>query len=212
MADIEIKVTDINNKARGKVSVSASVFGNEASAALVHSAVVSHLANQRQGTHATKTRGMVSGGGKKPYKQKKTGRARAGSSRSPLWRGGGIIFGPQPRDYEIRMPKAAKKAALCKALSMKLADNEIIVIDKIPVDKPKTKDMVGIIEKLGLAGHSVLLVLSENDKNILLSARNIPAIQVVRVSDLNAYQVAVFNRLVFTEDAIKKVAAGEVNA
>jgi large subunit ribosomal protein L4 len=155
---------------------------------------------------------MVSGGGKKPYKQKKTGRARAGSSRSPLWRGGGIIFGPQPRDYEIRMPKAAKKAALCKALSMKLADNEIIVIDKIPVDKPKTKDMVGIIEKLGLTGHSVLLVLSENDKNILLSARNIPAIQVVRVSDLNAYQVAVFNRLLFTEDAIKKVAAGEVNA
>ena len=95
---------------------------------------------------------------------------------------------------------------------MKLADNEIIVIDKIPVDKPKTKDMVGIIEKLGLAGYSVLLVLPENDKNILLSARNIPAIQVVRVSDLNAYQVAAFNRLVFTEDAIKKVAAGEVNA
>jgi large subunit ribosomal protein L4 len=212
MADIEIKVMDINNKATGKVSVSASVFGNEASVAVVHSAVVSHLANQRQGTHATKTRGMVSGGGKKPYKQKKTGRARAGSSRSPLWRGGGIIFGPQPRDYEIRMPKAAKKAALCKALSMKLADNEIIVIDKIPVDKPKTKDMIGIIEKLGLAGHSVLLVLPENDKNILLSARNIPAIQVVRVSDLNAYQVAAFNRLVFTEDAIKKVAGAEVNA
>jgi large subunit ribosomal protein L4 len=212
MANIEIKVTDINNKAKGKVSVAAAVFGNDASTGLVHSAVVSHLANQRQGTHATKTRGLVSGGGKKPYKQKKTGRARAGSTRSPLWRHGGTIFGPQPRDYEIRMPRAARKTALCKALSMKLADNEIIVLDKLPVAKPKTKEMLGIIGKLGLAGQSVLLVLAEADNNVLLSARNIPAVQVVKVSDLNAYQVAAFSKLVFTEDAIKKIASEEVSA
>jgi large subunit ribosomal protein L4 len=155
---------------------------------------------------------MVSGGGKKPYKQKKTGRARAGSSRSPLWRHGGIIFGPQPRDYEIKMPKTARKAALSKALSMKLADNEIVVLDKLMVANPKTKEMLGVIEKLGLTGQSVLLVLAEADKNVLLSSRNIPSVKVVRASDLNAYQVAAFNKLVFTEDAIKQVASEEVSA
>jgi large subunit ribosomal protein L4 len=212
MAGIEINIKDISNKATGKISLPDAVFGCEASSALVHSAVVSHLANQRQGTHATKTRGMVSGGGKKPHNQKKTGRARVGSSRSPLWRHGGTIFGPQPRDYEIRMPKAARKVALCKALSMKLADNEIIVLDKIPVANPRTKEMVNILESLGLAGQSVLLVLSGADNNILLSARNIPAVKVVQVSDLNAYQVAAFNKLVFTEEAIKKVASEEARA
>jgi large subunit ribosomal protein L4 len=212
MADIEIKIKDTSNKAKGQISLPGSVFGCEASSGLVHSAVVSHLANQRQGTHATKTRGLVSGGGKKPYKQKKTGRARAGSTRSPLFRHGGIIFGPQPRDYEIRMPKTARKTALRKALSMKLADDEIIVLDKISVAAPKTKDMIGIIEALGLSGQSVLIILAEADKNILLSARNIPAVKVCQVSDLNAYQVAAFDKLVFTEDAIKKVSAEEVNA
>jgi len=212
MADIQINIKDADNKAKGKISLPGSVFGCEASSALVHSAVVNHLANQRQGTHATKTRGLVSGGGRKPYKQKKTGRARAGSSRSPLFRHGGTIFGPQPRDYEMKMPKAAKKTALYKALSMKLADDEIIVLDKLSVAAPKTKDIVGIIEALGLSGQSVLFVLSGADKNVLLSVRNIPAVRVCQVSDLNAYQVAAFNRLVFTEDAIKKVSAEEVNA
>jgi|WetSurMetagenome_2_1015567.scaffolds.fasta_scaffold00387_4 large subunit ribosomal protein L4 len=212
MADIEINIKDTSNKAKGKISLPGSVFGCEASNGLVHSAVVSHLANQRQGTHATKTRGLVSGGGKKPYKQKKTGRARAGSTRSPLFRHGGIIFGPQPRDYEIKMPKTAKKTALYKALSMKLADEEIIVLDKISVAAPKTKDMIGIIETLGLSGQSVLFVIAVADKNVLLSVRNIPTVKVCQVSDLNAYQVAVFDKLVFTEDAIKKVASEEVSA
>jgi large subunit ribosomal protein L4 len=210
MAEIEIK--DINNKTKGKMTVAGPVFGNEASDALVHSAVVSHLANQRQGTHSTKTRGMVSGGGKKPWKQKHTGRARAGSSRSPLWRGGAIVFGPQPRDYEIRMPKAAKKTALYKALSMKLADGEILVVDSIPADKPKTKDMIKILANLELTGQSVLLVIPESSENIFLSARNIPAVGVTRVSDLNAYTVAAYSKLVFTEEAMKKLATEEVSA
>lgn len=209
---IDIEIRDINNKAKGKISLAGSVFGSESSPAVVHSAVVSHLANQRQGTHATKTRGLVSGGGKKPYKQKHTGRARAGSSRSPLWRGGGIIFGPQPRDYEIKMPKAARRAALCKALTMKLADNEIIVLDAIKVDKPRTKDMVKILGNLGLDGQSVLLVIPEKSDNVFLSARNIPAVGVTRVSDLNVYQVAAYNKIVFTEEAIKMLASEEVTA
>jgi large subunit ribosomal protein L4 len=209
---IDIEIRDINNNTKGKISLGGTVFASESSAALVHSAVVSHLANQRQGTHATKTRGLVSGGGKKPYKQKGTGRARAGSTRSPLFRGGGTIFGPQPRDYEIKMPKAAKKAALSKALTMKLADSEILVLDDIRIAKPRTKDMLKIIDNLGLGGQSVLLILAENDENIYLSARNIPATEVTRVSDLNAYQVAAFSKLVFTEEAIKKLASEEVRA
>jgi len=209
---IDIEVRDINNNSKGRISLGGPVFGSESSTAVVHSAVVAHLANQRQGTHATKTRGLVSGGGKKPYKQKGTGRARAGSSRSPLFRGGGTIFGPQPRDYGLKMSKSAKKAALSKALTMKLADSEIIVIDDIRLDKPRTKDMVGILEKLGLGGQSVLLVLAETNDNIYLSSRNIPAIGVTRVSDLNAYQVAAYGKLVFTEEAIKKLVSEEVSA
>src|SRR5512135_238979 len=177
---IDIEIRDINNKTKGKMSLDGAVFSAEVSQAVVHSAVVSHLANQRQGTHATKTKGLVSGGGKKPYKQKGTGRARAGSTRSPLMRGGGTIFGPLPRDYEIKLPKAAKRAALSKALSMKLADNEIVVLDEIRIDKPRTKDMVKILAALGLDGQSVLLVTSGKDENVLLSARNIPAVGVAR--------------------------------
>ncbi len=210
MTDIEIR--DINNNSKGKISLAGAVFGSEASNAVVHSAVVSHLANQRQGTHATKTRGLVSGGGKKPYKQKGTGRARAGSSRSPLFRGGGTIFGPQPRDYELKMPKSARKAALSRALTMKLADGEILVLDNISIAKPSTKDMVKILDNLGLGGQSVLLVLAERNDNVYLSARNIPAAGVTKVSDLNAYQVAAYSKLVFTEEAIKKLASEEVSA
>ncbi|MGO9378313.1 MAG: 50S ribosomal protein L4 [Dissulfurispiraceae bacterium] len=209
---IDIEIRDINNKTKGKISLEGSVFNNESSPAVVHSAVVSHLANQRQGTHATKTKGMVRGGGKKPYKQKGTGRARAGSTRSPLMRGGGTIFGPLPRDYEIKMPKAAKRAALSKALSMKFADNEIVVLDEIRIDKPRTKDMVKMLATLGLDGQSVLLVTSEKDANILLSVRNIPAVDVTRVSDLNAYQVAAYGKIVFAEEAIKRLVSEEVSA
>ncbi|HMK56197.1 MAG TPA: 50S ribosomal protein L4 [Dissulfurispiraceae bacterium] len=210
MLDIEIR--DINNNVKGKMSLGGAVFSSEASSAIVHSSVVGYLANQRQGTHATKSKGMVSGGGKKPYKQKGTGRARQGSTRSPLIRGGGTIFGPMPRDYEIKMPKAAKKAALGKALSMKLADGEIVVVDEIRIDKPRTKDMAKILDTLGLSGQSVLFVIPEKDDNILLSARNIPAVGVARVGDLNAYQVAACGKLVFTADAIKKLLSQEVSA
>ncbi|HMK61403.1 MAG TPA: 50S ribosomal protein L4 [Dissulfurispiraceae bacterium] len=209
---IDIEIRDINNKVKGKMSLEGKVFSSEVSAALVHSSVVGYLANQRQGTHATKSKGMVSGGGKKPYKQKGTGRARQGSTRSPLIRGGGTIFGPMPRDYGIKLPKAAKRAALGKALSMKLADGEILVLDEMRIDKPRTKDMTKMLAALGLVGQSVLLIVPERDENIFLSARNIPAVGVARVTDLNAYQVAAYGKLVFTAEAIKKLVSGEVSA
>jgi large subunit ribosomal protein L4 len=201
----EIEVKDINNNAKGKIALSEAIFNSTASESVVHSAVVSYLANQRQGTHATKTVSMVSGGGKKPWKQKKTGRARHGSIRSPIWRGGGIAFGPQPRDYSVNLPKNMRKAALYKALTMKLSDGEIAVVDSISMDKPKTKDMVRILRNIGLSEKTVLIVLSEKDENIMLSVKNIPTADVVRVSDLNAYQVAAFDCVLFTADAISKL-------
>lgn len=201
----EIEVKDINNNTKGKIALPDLIFNNPASESVVHSAVVSYLANQRQGTHATKTRGLVSGGGKKPWKQKKTGRARHGSIRSPIWRGGGTVFGPQPRDYSINLTKNMRKVALYKALTMKLSDGELAVVDSISIDKPKTKDIIRIMNNLGLSDKSVLIVLPEKDENIMLSIRNIPTVDVMRVSDLNAYYVAAFDYVVFTSDAIKKL-------
>src|SRR5512135_3284410 len=154
----EINIKDKNNASVGKMDVPEGIFGTVAKAGVLHSAVVNFLANQRQGTHATKTKGLVSGGGKKPWKQKSTGRARAGSSRSPLWRGGGTVFGPQPRDYSYSLPKKAKKAALNAAISGKMADGEIIVIDSFGLVKPSTKDMSALLKTLGLTGKSTLIV------------------------------------------------------
>ncbi|MCE5311853.1 MAG: 50S ribosomal protein L4 [Nitrospiraceae bacterium] len=199
---MEIQIKDTDNKSKGKIELSESIFNSQASEAVVHSAVRSFLANQRQGTHATKTRGLVSGGGKKPWKQKHTGRARHGSTRSPLWRGGGIVFGPQPRDYTIKLPKNVKRAALYKALTMKLNDSEITVVNKLNLEAPKTKDMIKILGNLGMEGKSVLIVLQDRDDNVILSSRNIPAVDVIRVADLNAYHIAAYDNLVFTQDAL----------
>ncbi len=210
---IEIEVKDINNNPKGKISLSEAIFNNSASESVVHTAVVSYLANQRQGTHATKTRAMVRGGGRKPWKQKKTGRARHGSIRSPIWKGGGVTFGPRPRDYSIKLPKTMKRVALCKALTMKLSDGEVGVVDNISMDKPKTKEIINILENMGLTGKTVLIVQSviaigaKNDeqmktKNVVLSVRNIPMADVARASDLNAYQVAAYDYILFTKDAI----------
>lgn len=206
---VQIDIKDMNNNVKGSMGLSERVFKNEASESIVHEAVLAYLANQRQGTHMTKTRGLVSGGGRKPYKQKSTGRARAGSNRSPLWRKGGTIFGPQPRDYSIDMPKQARRTALCKALTMKLADGQIMVLDALSVSKPCTKEIVKIIANLGMTDQNIYLVVAEKDQNILLSARNLPNVDVIRVADLNAYHVAACDSLVFTADAMKKLAGEE---
>jgi large subunit ribosomal protein L4 len=197
----ELEIKDKSNKAVGKIALSDEVFGVAAKDGVVHNAVVNFLANQRQGTHASKTKGLVSGGGRKPWKQKHTGRARAGSSRSPLWRGGGIVFGPQPRDYSYSIPRKARKIALKAALSGKLADAEMTVIDSFAIDKPKTKTMTAILKGLELEGKSILIVVPEYDEAVFLSSRNIPNVTVRRVSDLNSYDVASHNRVLMTRGA-----------
>lgn len=204
MADIDIK--DKNNASVGKLTLPETVFSVSTKQGTVHDSIVNFLANQRQGTHATKTKGLVSGGGKKPYKQKHTGRARAGSSRSPLWKGGGTVFGPQPRDYSYSLPKKAKKAALYGVLSAKYTDGEITVIDGISFEKPRTKDMVALLKSLGLNGKTTLIVLPEKNESIIFSARNIPGVTVRRVADLNTYEVAVHNRLLITKQAVEMLA------
>jgi large subunit ribosomal protein L4 len=204
MADIDIK--DKNNASVGKLTLPETVFSVSTKQGTVHDSIVNYLANQRQGTHATKTKGLVNGGGKKPYKQKGTGRARAGSSRSPLWKGGGTVFGPQPRDYSYSLPKKAKKAALYGVLSAKYTDGEITVIDGISFEKPRTKDMVALLKSLGLNGKTTLIVLPEKNESIIFSARNIPGVTVRRVADLNTYEVAVHNRLLITKQAVEMLA------
>ncbi|MGO9613414.1 MAG: 50S ribosomal protein L4 [Dissulfurispiraceae bacterium] len=207
----EIGIRDINNNEKGKMGLSESIFGSSSSESVVHTAVVSYLANQRQGTHSTKTKGMVRGGGRKPWKQKGTGRARSGSNRSPLWRGGGIIFGPQPRDYSVKLPHTMRRVALHKALTMKFSDNQILVLDSIPEETKKTKEMVNILKNLGLSGKSVLIVLPEQNHNIVLSARNIPRTDVMSFADLNAYSIALYDAVLFTAEAITRLqSSGEV--
>lgn len=202
---MELEIRDIHNNIVGKKEVPDIIFNNQASESVVHSAVVAYMANQRQGTHATKTRAMVSGGGRKPWRQKHTGRARHGSIRSPLWRKGGIVFGPQPRDYYIKLPKKMKDTALFKALTLKYNDKEVLLLDKIELLRPKTKDMMEILRNLELADKSVLFVLPEKDENILLSARNIPYVGVVRAVDLNAYYVSLFDKVVFTVSSLDRL-------
>ncbi len=201
----EFDIRDKSNKPVGKISLPENVFGVKTKDGVIHGAIVNFLANQRQGTHATKTKGLVSGGGKKPWKQKHTGRARSGSSRSPLWRGGGTVFGPQPRDYSYALPKKARRLALRAALSGKLADGEIIVIDELAFEKPRTKEMISLLKGLELEGKSTLVVVPEHDEPVLLSARNIPGVSVRRVTDLNPYDVAVHARIVITKRAVEKL-------
>jgi len=207
MPQIEIK--DKNNKNAGKINLPEEIFGLKASSAVMHDSVINFLANQRQGTHATKTKGLVSGGGKKPWKQKHTGRARAGSSRSPLWRSGGTTFGPQPRDYSYSIPRQAKNLALKNALSAKFADGEITFIDEFGINKPSAKDMANIIKTLGLEGQSLLIVIPENNNNIKLSARNIAGVHVACASDLNAYTVIAHNKVLIAKGAVACIKGAE---
>jgi large subunit ribosomal protein L4 len=204
MPAIEIK--DMSNNAIGNLEASDR-FAITGKDALIHEAVVNYLANQRQGTHATKTKGLVSGGGRKPWKQKHTGRARAGSIRSPLWRGGGTIFGPQPRDYSYEMPKTARRVALFAVLSKKIGDGELTVVDALSLEKPRTKDMANVIRNLGLEGKSLLIVLGSPEGNVLLSARNLPGVSVVQASGLNVHDVAVHDRILATKSAMEALEA-----
>jgi large subunit ribosomal protein L4 len=163
------------------------------------------LANRRAGTASTKSKGLVRGGGKKPWRQKGTGRARAGSIRSPIWVGGGTTFGPQPRDYSYRMPRTARREALLSALSLKNHENKIIVVDKLELEEAKTKLMVKALAELNVA--SALIVIAQADANIERSARNLPKIKVLRVDGLNVYDVLGHEHLILTEAALRRLEA-----
>jgi len=177
------------------------IFGIKTRPHLLHQTVVMQLNNRRTGTAATKSKGFVRGGGKKPWRQKGTGRARAGSIRSPLWVGGGTIFGPQPKDYSFRMPRKARREALLSALSLKHGDGKIIVLDKLELEEAKTKVMVKVLTELKVA--SALLVIAQPDEKIERSSRNIPALKVLRVEGLNVYDLLRYEHLILTEGALK---------
>jgi large subunit ribosomal protein L4 len=177
------------------------IFGIKTRPHLLHQIVVMQLNNRRAGTAATKSKGLVRGGGKKPWRQKGTGRARAGSIRSPLWVGGGTIFGPQPRDYSFRMPRKARKEALLSALSLKNRDGKIIVVDKLELEEAKTKLMVKALAELKVT--SALIVISRPDATIERSSRNIPTVKVLRVEGLNVYDLIRYEHLILTEGALK---------
>jgi large subunit ribosomal protein L4 len=199
-----IEVKDLKNNVIETLTLSEERFSIKGKNALMHEAAVNYLANQRQGTHATKTKGLVSGGGKKPWKQKHTGRARSGSIRSPLWKGGGTIFGPLPRDYSYEMPKKARRTALFAALSSKVEKGEVTVLSALALEKPKTKDFAGILKGLGLDSEkSVLLLLSEWDEKVVLSARNLPNVCVASAGDLNVYDVLTHDRILATKSAME---------
>ena len=204
----EVVVKDINNKDAGKMQLDDALFAITGKEALLHSAVRNYLANKRQGTHATKGRSQVRGGGAKPYRQKGTGRARAGTNNSPLWRGGGTVFGPQPRDYSYSMPKKARRQAFYAALSAKLADGEVVVVNGFSFDEPKTRQMAETLETFGISGGSVLVVLKEMDANVALSVRNIPAANIMMAGDLNAYDVLSHRRLLITKEAMESLEDG----
>jgi len=195
-----VAMVDMSNKKMKDVELPA-VFGVEVKNHLLHSAVVNQLANRRAGTAATKTKGLVSGGGKKPFKQKGTGRARAGSSRSPLWRHGGTIFGPTPRDYSYSMPKKEKRAALAAALSSKVNDNRMILLDKLELAGPRTKQMADLLKALGVAESALVLIAAEN-KNVALASRNMPKIKVLRMENINVYDLLKYRYLITTQDAL----------
>ena len=178
-----------------------AIFGAKTRAHLLHQAVVMQLANRRAGTAATKTKGFVRGGGKKPWKQKGTGRARAGSTRSPIWVGGGTVFGPTPRDYSYRMPRTARREALLSALSVKNRDGKLIVVDKFSLEAAKTKIMAQALAELKVT--SALIVIAGADATIERSARNLPKVKVLRVEGLNVYDLLRYDHLVLTEGALK---------
>lgn len=198
-----VAMVDMSNKKVKDVELPA-VFATEIKGHVLHAAVVNQLANRRAGTAATKNKALVSGGGKKPFKQKGTGSARAGSTRSPLWRHGGTVFGPMPRDYSYSIPKKEKRAALASALSSKVTDSRLVVLDKLELAAPKTKEMSGLLKTLGVSESALVLLPAEN-KNVALAARNIPNVKVIRMENINVYDLLKYRYLITTQDALRTI-------
>jgi large subunit ribosomal protein L4 len=190
----------------GELQLREEVFGVEPNRTLMHQAVLSYLANQRQGTHSTKTRGEARGGGRKPWRQKGTGRARQGSIRAPQWVGGGIVFGPRPRDYSFYLSKKERRSALRSALSAKLADGEIKVVEELKLDEPKTKKIEQVLRSIGVVGKKTLIVTEKADPLVILSARNLPyVVGIVEAKDLNTYDILSVENVIMTKKAVEIV-------
>ena len=198
-----VSVYNIEGKEVGSIELNDAVFGVEVNEHLVHMAVVNQLANNRQGTQSAKTRSEVSGGGRKPWRQKGTGHARQGSTRSPQWTGGGVVFAPKPRDYSFKMNKKEKRAALCSALSSKVAESQIIVLDEFKLDEIKTKKFVEVMNNVKAS--KALVVLEGENKNVVLSGRNIPTVKVTATNEINTYDVLKYETLVVTKAAVEKL-------
>ena len=198
-----VAVYNIEGKEVDKLELNDNVFGVEINEHLVHLAVVSQLANGRQGTQSAKTRSEVSGGGRKPWRQKGTGHARQGSTRSPQWTGGGVVFAPKPRDYSFKMNKKEKRIALLSALSSKVADNKIVVLDAFNLDEIKTSKFVQILDNL--KAPKALVVTKDKDEKVVLSARNIPTVKTTMTNSLNVYDILKYDSLVLTKDAVAAI-------
>ena len=199
-----VAVYDMSHNQVGEISLNDEFFNVEMNAGLLHQAVVLQLASQRLGTHATKTRGLVRGGGRKPWRQKGTGRARAGSTRSPLWVGGGTVFGPHPRKYGFTMPRKQRRLALKCALSDKVASGDFIVLDDLQFDAPKTKSVVKMLGDFGIDAKSLIITLDENE-NVERSARNIPGVKAINTTGLNVYDILNHTKLFITKAAIERI-------
>ena len=196
-----VSVYNIEGKEVGSIELNDAVFGVEVNEHLVHMAVVNQLANNRQGTQSAKTRSEVSGGGRKPWRQKGTGHARQGSTRSPQWTGGGVVFAPKPRDYSFKMNKKEKRIALLSALSSKVADNKIVVLDAFNLDEVKTKKFAEVMSNLKV--DKALVVIEGENKNVVLSGRNIPTVKVSATNEINTYDVLKYETLVVTKAAVE---------
>lgn len=200
----KVSTYNITGAQTGEIELNDSVFGVEVNEAVMRQAVLRQLANQRLGTHSTKTRGVVRGGGRKPWKQKGTGRARVGSSRSPLWVGGGTIWGPHPRSYAQKIPRKARRLAVKSALSDKVNTNELFVLDEINLAAPKTKEVVALINNFKFAGEKVLFI-TDNDEVVERCARNIKGVKAISTTGVNIFDLLHYTKLFVTKSAVAKI-------
>ena len=198
-----VSVFNMDGKEVGKIDLNDAVFGVEVNEHLVHMAVVQQLANNRQGTQKAKTRSEVSGGGRKPWRQKGTGHARQGSTRSPQWTGGGVVFAPTPRDYSFKMNKKEKRAALKSALSSRVLENKLIALDELKLDEIKTKDFAKVMKNLDV--EKALVVINDNDEKVVRSAANIPTVKTASTATINVFDILKYNTVVVTKDAVKTI-------
>ena len=198
-----VSVYNMEGKEVGTIELNDAVFGVEVNEHLLHLAVVAQLANKRQGTQKAKTRSEVSGGGRKPWRQKGTGHARQGSTRAPQWTGGGVVFAPTPRDYTIRLNKKEKRAALKSALTSRVQNNQFVVVDELKFDAIKTKNFQAVMNNLKVS--KALVVLADNDQNVVLSARNIPTVKTSSANTINVYDILKYNTVVATKAAVASI-------